>query len=583
MPLKDLSYASIVGELQAIAHQFPQLAVSWTTQDRYRLPAAGRCGLAPCLVWVLELTHRPSLQRHPQRPDVLISGALHGDERVGPLATLELAKWLLGRYEKDPWARRLVHTRRLLLVPMANAYGYANAKREELAHDPNRDFPFEQAPGSCMTTIAARSLNEIVRSHLVQMAITFHGGMEAVGYVWGDFAHHRDRVASSRSPDETALVAFARAASSFAGPSHDTGRLYPVGRMNSLVYPVAGGMEDWGYAASWEGHHVGKGCRPSTHGGYPLERTVSYDNATARMAVLLVETAGRKAPPDRSLGWSIHGDQSESPRPPPWPVVAIDAEAKGRVPDGHIPRNIRLALAAVDLVRPYIHLELNRAREDAARAAAVAPAGRPGSMGIAGCLPLSWHVWGAVHVDVTQVVYAEASTQLGQQPPASDRKPLQWRPAASSQSGPGVWGNISRRHFGKMGSQGSFASCVSLPEGATRRTLLLAARATVDQAWGRSPLQPTTPASLGPQTHLARARTDPSWTLRANGREVHGQVAFLSDLALEVQCEADGRVVAGTTPTVRVLTDDAGQTLPRSIPRRRAFSRLLTGLGRRGS
>ena len=52
-------------------------------------------------MWVLELTHRGSLHRQPQRPDVLISGALHGDERVGPLATLHLAKWLLAKYETD--------------------------------------------------------------------------------------------------------------------------------------------------------------------------------------------------------------------------------------------------------------------------------------------------------------------------------------------------------------------------------------------------------------------------------------------------------------------------------------------------
>ena len=93
---------------------------------------------------MLEITHLASLERNPQRPDVLISGALHGDERVGPLVTLETAKWLLGRYEHDAWARRLVHTRRLLLVPAANAVGFHQHRREELMRDPNRDV--EQEP-----------------------------------------------------------------------------------------------------------------------------------------------------------------------------------------------------------------------------------------------------------------------------------------------------------------------------------------------------------------------------------------------------------------------------------------------------
>ena len=173
--LVDLSFARVVHELRGLAAQFPALAAAWTTQQRYNLPSAGACpnsdgSSSACNVWVLELTHRASLGRNPRRPDVLISGALHGDERVGPLATLELAKWLLGHYETDDWARRLVHTRRLLLVPMANAVGYAGRSRNELRNDPNRDFPFQQSPTSCMTTIAARSINELFRGHLIQLA-----------------------------------------------------------------------------------------------------------------------------------------------------------------------------------------------------------------------------------------------------------------------------------------------------------------------------------------------------------------------------------------------------------------------------
>ena len=168
--LVDLSYADIAGELRALAASYPRLASLWTTQQRYGLPSSGDCGRERCKVFVLEVTHLQSHAYHPERPDVLISGALHGDERVGPLATLELARWLLGNYATNEWARRLIHTRRLLLVPMANAVGYARRSRYELDHDPNRDFPFQQAPSRCMTTIAARSINELFRHHLVQLA-----------------------------------------------------------------------------------------------------------------------------------------------------------------------------------------------------------------------------------------------------------------------------------------------------------------------------------------------------------------------------------------------------------------------------
>ena len=66
---------------------------------------------------------------------------------------------------------------------------------------------------------------------------------QAIAYEWGA-ASHRDH--HSRSPDENSQHQIASAMSNFAGkfPS----KHYPVGRMNDLVYPVSGGMEDWGYA-----------------------------------------------------------------------------------------------------------------------------------------------------------------------------------------------------------------------------------------------------------------------------------------------------------------------------------------------
>ena len=130
--------------MQDLAERYPALTSLYTAQDRFGLSSAGSCPsprhpaeTVPCKVWVLEISHRASLEHHRQRPDVLISGALHGDERVGPLATLHLAKWLLGRYDFDPWARRLVNTRRLLLVPAANAVGFAARTRNELRSSSN--------------------------------------------------------------------------------------------------------------------------------------------------------------------------------------------------------------------------------------------------------------------------------------------------------------------------------------------------------------------------------------------------------------------------------------------------------------
>ena len=46
------------------------------------------------------------------------------------------------------------------LMPMTNAHGYANYRREENSMDPNRDFPYLQRSDRCMQTQTARAVND---------------------------------------------------------------------------------------------------------------------------------------------------------------------------------------------------------------------------------------------------------------------------------------------------------------------------------------------------------------------------------------------------------------------------------------
>ena len=123
----------------------------------------------------LEITNRSSLALEPARPEIFISGALHGDKRIGPATALALSRWLIERYDTDPWMRRLVDQRTILVMPMTNAIGVEQRRRDELGIDPNRDFPYDQSPTACMQTVTARSINEIYRNRLLQLAVTFHG------------------------------------------------------------------------------------------------------------------------------------------------------------------------------------------------------------------------------------------------------------------------------------------------------------------------------------------------------------------------------------------------------------------------
>jgi hypothetical protein len=234
-----LAYAALVQRMRALADVYPALVRLRTAQARYDLPTAGVCpgdakGVEKtgCRVWILELGSEADAAEKPQ---VLLSGALHGNERIGPTTLVELATFLLGRYTTDPWARRLLDTRTIVIVPAANAIGYHLNRRDELGVDPNRDFAFDTSPVSCMRTVAARALNEIWRSHVFSFALTFHGGDNLLAFPWGDTAHcpgfpHKCEGASSSdapfggprprwiSPDHTAMAQLAKFSADYAGP-----------------------------------------------------------------------------------------------------------------------------------------------------------------------------------------------------------------------------------------------------------------------------------------------------------------------------------------------------------------------------
>lgn len=59
--------------------------------------------------------------------------------------------------------------------------------------DPNRDFPYYnnvfKTNKDCMETVAARTVNELMREHIFILSLTFHGGLNAIGYPWGNYKH----------------------------------------------------------------------------------------------------------------------------------------------------------------------------------------------------------------------------------------------------------------------------------------------------------------------------------------------------------------------------------------------------------
>ena len=119
---KYLTYGGLVDKLKETQDLAPGFVSVKSAQKKYGLPAFGDCGKGtPCEVWFARVTHeaslrqpderpevstcqqrpfklatRPSLTRRPAglAPQVFFSGALHGNERVGPTTTVGLARLL---------------------------------------------------------------------------------------------------------------------------------------------------------------------------------------------------------------------------------------------------------------------------------------------------------------------------------------------------------------------------------------------------------------------------------------------------------------------------------------------------------
>jgi hypothetical protein len=360
---------------------YPQIVQVFVAQDKYNLGYSEKldCDGVPCKHYVVHVTNHSTLPDET-RPEIFISGALHGDERLGPQAAIELIK-LMADYSKSfdqhlkgnissdspsilhtkRWIYQLVNTRSVYIMPMTNPYGYANNVRSELRIDPNRDYNYMKPPEQCMQTMTSRVVNEIWRDHIFQLAVTFHGGTRSIAYEWGSTNHYIDKnkKRSEKSPDDMAQFDLANLLSKYGGPfapeehmenfgeENPNNEYYPTGMMNEAVYGVDGGMEDWGYAASWE-NSVSKmkpfqPCHPTTFGGYDEAKTI-YNNVTHRAFNILVETSNDKIPKNSSLG-----DSSE--------IYATDLDfynANEKIAVGHVTRNIRLALMLIEMVQPYV-------------------------------------------------------------------------------------------------------------------------------------------------------------------------------------------------------------------------------------
>ncbi|TMW65885.1 hypothetical protein Poli38472_003650 [Pythium oligandrum] len=489
------TYSQIVDAMLALQTKYPQYVEVFTAQERYGLPERSelkctRNGASePCKHYVIKITNESTLP-DAQRPEVFFSGALHGDERVGPQSAIALAELLVdhaGRADGNAWIKRLVNTRTIVIMPTTNAYGYDKNTREERSVDPNRDFPYSKTGSACFQSMAARAVNEVWRNHLFQLSITWHGGMRVVSYEWGSYNHalNSNGEGSQISPDDRGQFFIGKGLSRFGGKFQEDSTYYPDGRMNDLVYAVDGGMEDWAYAASWENAYttpkpIGV-CNPTTYGGYSTAKS-TYGDATHRAFNILIETSTSKQPSATSLGNNAALSDS-----------ALADFLPSTTTVGHVPRNVRIGLYYIDIVQPY--LQFKTAPTNASASASTS---------------FTWEVAGAITVDSTQIQYSKSED-------------LSSPTISTSQTGVTRWYHADMGSSSGTNNKGLFTQAIKFPSSGT---YYVQAIATVDQNWAQQPSKPV--PNVKPQTHIVNARTNSAWKYSANNKTVTGQLVWKS-------------------------------------------------------
>lgn len=228
---QDLTYDEIVRRSRDIAGLYANVNLAETI---YGLRQAKQ-GSTTCSPIVMQISHVKSLSLDKQRPQLLISGEIHGDERVGPSSSILLAELLVwsAKCEIDMdngacsklvtmginnddriWLAYLATKRDTYILPAANCLGYILNRRDDAGVDPNRDFPYSRSDEKCFLSTTAKLFDKIMIQNLIQMVVTFHGGMAAIGYEWGTRTHPAP---NDQSPDDVANKDIAQQMQTYAG------------------------------------------------------------------------------------------------------------------------------------------------------------------------------------------------------------------------------------------------------------------------------------------------------------------------------------------------------------------------------
>ena len=206
------TYDQYVEMMQKFASDYPHIC----KLDTFGTSIEGRLLLA------LKISDNPDVDE--AEAGFFYTSSMHGDEVVGIVLLLRLAKQLLEGYGTDTEITPLVEKLSIHINPVANPDGsYSADNGESLTHairnnaneiDLNRNYPapiFDQADDTTGRELENRYMMSYLQKHRFAMSANIHSGAEVVNYPWDHtFDLHADdawyRFVSREYADEALAV-----------------------------------------------------------------------------------------------------------------------------------------------------------------------------------------------------------------------------------------------------------------------------------------------------------------------------------------------------------------------------------------
>jgi hypothetical protein len=127
-----LAYGKLIEQLRTWNAEAPDL----TEVGTYGKSSRGQD------IYYIRLTN---MYDQTEKPKVLITACIHGNEPLSTSVTLSYIGKLLSEYGRDTEITELLNTRDIYFVPVVSPDSYPNSRHVD-GVDPNRDFPTERSP-----------------------------------------------------------------------------------------------------------------------------------------------------------------------------------------------------------------------------------------------------------------------------------------------------------------------------------------------------------------------------------------------------------------------------------------------------